>query len=308
MKVAFLLSGQGSQKLGMGLELYENFSIAKRAFEEASDALNLDAKRLCFEANDELDKTHITQPMILLLSYIGYKVLKSELGIYPHVALGHSLGEVNAYILTSRLSLGAGIGLVHNRGLLMERACANLEAGMMVVLGLDAGQIEDFCKDREDIYVANYNMPTQIVLAGKKAALEEAGSALKKLGAKRALLLPMNISSHCPLLAPIVPEFEGMLEATLQDNASIDIISNVTTKPYHEKSEAKKLLSAQLTSPVRWDASIGQVDSSVDVYFELGGSVLSGMNKKLSSKKTYPVTNLKDIETIKAELDLLDRR
>lgn len=305
-KYAFIFPGQGSQSIGMGKEFYDNFTLAKELFDEASEAIKIDMKELLFTANDNLNLTQYTQPAIFLISYIAHSVLQQERPLMPDLAFGHSLGEVSAFVVASGAEFGNAINLVHTRGALMAKACEGQDAGMMVVVGVADNVLEDFChkaqNDGKKIWCANYNGDGQVVLAGSKSDLGACESDIKALGAKRALLLPMSVASHCPMLEPILGEFGALIDESLSDNASVPILSNATLQTYQSKQEAKELLSKQLVMPVFYKQSILKVDSQVDGYIEFGnGNVLKGLNKRLSQKPTYNVSNLATLkETLEA--------
>lgn len=189
----------------------------------------------------------------------------------------------------------------------MAKACEGQDAGMMVVVGLEDSVLESFCQKAQSsnkkIWCANYNGDGQIVLAGKKSDLSACESDIKALGAKRTLLLPMSVASHCPMLESILDEFGALLEENLSGDASVPILSNATIQTYQSKQEAKDLLSKQLITPVLYKQSILKIDSQVDGYIEFGnGNVLKGLNKRLSQKLTYNVSNL---ATLKETLETL---
>ena len=301
MKYAFIFPGQGSQSVGMGKEFYDNFAIAKKLFEEAGDALHIDMKQPLFEENDRLNLTQYTQPAIFLVSAIAYHILQSEYPLQPNVAMGHSLGEVSAVVLSEGSSFTKGIELIHKRGALMAEACEGKNAGMMVVVGLDDEKLEQFCKQSrqagKSIWCANYNGDGQIVLAGKKDDLSALEADIKALGAKRALLLPMSVASHCPLLESASAPFKELLEQNLNATLSTPILSNATLELYTTKDEAKELLSSQLTQPVLYKQSILKLNDEVNAFIEFGnGNVLRGLNKRLSQVPTWNVSNLASLK------------
>lgn len=305
-RCALIFPGQGSQALGMGKAFYEVSPLAREMVAEASEALGFDMAKLMFEEAERLDQTAYTQPAILLVSAMALGALREATSLRVEFALGHSLGEFSALYSAGALTLGEAVKLVHERGKLMQRSCEGIEAGMMVVLGLEDSVVEGFCEEQRlggaQVWAANYNGEGQIVLAGKRADLASLEAPLKALGAKRALLLPMSVASHCPLLGGMQEEFLAHLEERLQDRFAHPVISNVTANPYASKAEAIPLLSSQLVLPVRYKQSIQAHDEKVDFYIECGqGSVLKGLNRRLSSKPTHSLENPASIEAFLAQ-------
>lgn len=307
MKCAFIFPGQGSQSIGMGADFYENFDEAKQMFEIASNAIGLDLKELLFTQNENLNLTQYTQPAIFLVSLIALKIFQKECGIKPIVCFGHSLGEVSAVVASGACEFASGVNLVHKRGALMSKACDGKDAGMMVVMGLSDSVLEQWCAENlqngKNIWCANYNGEGQIVLAGSKKDLSEAESSIKALGAKRALLLPMSVASHCPMLQSCVDEFKNLLDSTFSNNLDSKIISNATLESYDSVDKAKELLCLQLTKPVLYKQSVLKVDENIDCFIEFGnGSVLGGLNKRLSNKPTYSISDSKTLKNCLNEL------
>ena len=292
MTLGLLFPGQGSQFVGMAKDFYENSDKAKEMFEIASDSISEDFTKLMFEENDKLNQTEYTQPAILLYSAIAYELF----GKKGEVALGHSLGEFSALYSAGALELADAIKLVHTRGKLMKEAFTDIDGGMMVVLGLDDKTLEDFCANSgKKIWPANYNSDGQLVLAGDKKDLAEVESEIKALGAKRAMLLNMSVASHCPLLESASEPLKELLENSLKDEF-VPVVSNVTAKPYTTKTEAIELLASQLTKPVLYKQSIKNVENDVDMFIEFGGKVLMGLNRKITKKKTQPITDMASLE------------
>jgi len=305
-KVAFIYPGQGSQKIGMGEDFFNSSSKAKEIIQSASDAVGIDFEKLMFSENENLGKTEFTQPAILLVSAVANTLLKDSLDIKPEFTLGHSLGEFSALNGAGVLSINDGVKLVNKRGKLMQQDCSNIEAGMMVVLGLGDLVVEDICErariNHKKVWAANYNSEGQIVVAGLKPDLKELESVFKDAGAKRAMLLDMSVASHCPLLADASNALKPDLEEMLSNDFTVPVVSNVTAKKYNTKSEAIDLLVGQLVLPVQYKQSILRYDDEVDLYIELGGGVLKGINRKITKKPTLSITDMKSLEAVISEL------
>lgn len=300
----FIFPGQGSQKIGMGKDFYDNSAVAKEMLEKASQRVGFDFATLLFEENDRLDQTEFSQPAILLVSLIAHRLFIEQCKAVPKAVLGHSLGEFSALSAAGAMDYLDAVELVHQRGLLMKEACEGINAGMMALLGLDDGTVENLTeKERElgkKVWAANYNGDGQIVIAGNKDDLASLEPLFKEAGAKKAVLLPMSVASHCPLLSQAQPKLESYLEQWLKESFAMPVISNVTASAYQSKAEAKTLLSAQLVSPVKYKQSILHVENDVDFFIEFGGSVLKGLNKRISQKPTHSITDMKSLEEVLA--------
>ena len=296
MQLGLLFPGQGSQFVGMGKDFYENSAKAREMFEIASDAIKVDFKKLMFEENEDLNKTEFTQPAILLYSAIAYELFKDNKDFDYNFSLGHSLGEFSALYSAGALDLGDAVKLVHERGKLMNEAFKDKVGSMMVVLGLDDEVVEEVCKNSGlQVWPANYNSDGQIVIAGIRNDLEKLEPLLKEKGAKRVMLLNMSVASHCPLLESAVQPLKNLLEEYLKDEFK-PVVSNVTAKKYSTKQEALELLPVQLTKPVLYKQSIKNYENEADMFMEFGGKVLMGINRKITKKKTVPITDMKSLE------------
>ncbi|MDD6054948.1 MAG: ACP S-malonyltransferase [Helicobacteraceae bacterium] len=300
MSFAVIFPGQGSQAVGMGKDLFDNSAEVRELFEIASDTLSENMQELCFSENNKLNLTKYTQPAILLVSYAVFCLIKPKIKGRISFALGHSLGEFSALCASGTLDFKEAISLVNRRGILMEDACKKQKAGMMVVLGLEDSILEEFCEKKRNlglkVWCANYNADGQMVLGGIREDLSSLEVELKGLGAKRALMLPMSVASHCLVLESMCEPFREILEKDLKDNFSFPIISNVNAKPYNTKQEALELLSKQLISPVLYKQSIRGNDSTIDTFIECGGNVLKGLNKRLSQKETISLQTYAEIQ------------
>ncbi|WP_103615520.1 ACP S-malonyltransferase [Campylobacter concisus] len=300
-KFAFIFAGQGSQSVGMGKDFYENFSSAKLLLNDACNDTGIDFEELLFTQNDKLDKTEFTQPAIVLNSLMSYLAFSNFIKAKPEFSLGHSLGEFTALAVSGAFSFVEAIRLVNLRGKFMQEACVGKDAGMMVVLGLSDEFVEGICKEAQDeslqIYAANYNCDGQIVVAGVRADLAKYEAKFKEAGAKRAMLLNMSVASHCPILEPASVKLANELEGVLAANFA-PVVSNVNAKIYTDKNEALVLLKEQLTHPVRYKQSIKNYENEVDCFIELGAATLKGINKKITEKPTYSVTDMASLEEV----------
>lgn len=301
-KTVFIFPGQGSQKTGMGKDFYDNSLLAKEMVESASERLGFDFKHLLFEENDRLEQTEFAQPAILLVSLIAYRLFAEASTSLPQSFLGHSLGEFSALSAAGAMDYCDAVALVHQRGLLMKQACEGQNAGMMALLGLDDTIVETLtCKAREDgkkVWAANYNGDGQIVIAGNRDDLASLELVFKEAGAKKSVLLAMSVASHCPLLASAQVSLEHFLDQGLKNHFTAPIISNVTATGYQSAEDAKKLLCEQLVSPVKYKHSILHVEETTDMFIEFGGNVLKGLNKRITSKPTHSITDMKSLEEV----------
>jgi [acyl-carrier-protein] S-malonyltransferase len=292
-KIAMIFPGQGSQSIGMGKSFYENSPLAREMFEKAGERIGVDFTKLLFEANEQIDQTEYTQPAILLVSMIAYKLFQEAHPTTAVMFLGHSLGEFSALCASGAIDYVDAVELVHKRGKLMSQACESINAGMMAILGLDDAVVEELCTkangEGKRVWPANFNQNGQLVVAGIKEDLQSMESVFKEAGAKRALLLNMSIASHCPLLSSAMEPLGVAMESVVSDNFSAPIVSNVTTEKYATKEDALKLLKIQLIQPVKYKQSIEAIAGEIDVMIEFGnGFVLKGLNKR----------NAPDVETL----------
>jgi len=241
------------------------------------------------------------------VSMIAFEIFKSKIDIKPEFVLGHSLGEISAICAAGGIDFLDAIELTHKRGEFMSEACDGIGAGMMALLGMEDDAVEALCaQEREKgkkVWAANYNSDGQVVLAGSKSDLESLVDTFKEAGAKRAIVLPMSVASHCPILESAIAKLVPYLEK-MNDTFEVPVISNVTTKPYNTKDEAVSLLSSQLIMPVLYKQSIQETMDKVDMFIEFGnGNVLKGLNKKGVSVPTY---NVSDIKTLEEVLEVLN--
>ena len=308
-KIAMIFAGQGSQAVGMGQDFYNNSEIAKEMFAKAGERIGVDFKALIFEENEKLGQTAYTQPAILLVQMVAYKLFREACpDVKAELFLGHSLGEFSALCASGAIDYVDAVELVHNRGAFMQSACDSIEAGMMAIVGLDDASVEKICADAQadgkKVWPANYNQDGQLVVAGMKADLASLEQTFKDAGAKRALLLNMSVASHCEILAPAQEPLAKLMEKMVTDDFSAPVISNVTTQAYATKAEALTLLKEQLVKPVKYKQSIVAIAPDVDMAIEFGNGVtLKGLNRRIVKElKTLNISDMASLEKVKEEI------
>lgn len=305
MKIAALFTGQGSQYVGMGKDLYNNYPLVKFRMDKTSEILGCDIEKICFEGPEEdLKKTENTQPAIYMISFICYRLLENA-GIKFDAYAGFSLGEYSALAASGRLPYEDGVKLVQERGLIMERAVPAGAGAMAAVLGLEDSAVENVCaKVKSGIVVpANYNCPGQLVISGEKAAVEEACALATEAGAKRAVILNVSGPFHSPMLKDASNQLKEKLDALTFQAGAAPVYSNVTALP-HNQETLKDMLVKQMYSPVQWRKTIENLlAEGFDTFIEVGpGKTLAGFVRKIDRSATiYSVNNVESFEaTVKA--------
>lgn len=299
-RIAFIFPGQGAQVCGMGQDFYEQTETGKKIFDKASGLLGFSMPELCFEKNDRLDITEYTQAAMVTAGIAMMRVLE-EKGIKPDVAAGLSLGEYCALAAAGVMSDEDAICTVRQRGILMQEAVPVGEGAMAAILALDAAAIEAVTGAMEGVWIANYNCPGQIVISGKKAAVEEACEKLKAAGAKRALLLNVSGPFHSGMLTVAGEKLAQVLADVEIHTPRIPYVANVNAQFVTTAEPVKDLLTRQVSSSVRWQQSVeAMINDGVDTFIEIGpGRTLAGFMKKISKEvKTMNVEKLEDIEKV----------
>ena len=296
-KTAFIFPGQGAQVCGMGQDFYEKTEIGRKIFDRASELLGFSMPELCFEPNDRLDITEYTQAAMVTTSIAMLKVIE-EMGVQADVAAGLSLGEYPALAAAGVMSTDDAILTVRHRGVLMQEAVPAGVGGMSAVLGMTAEQVNEVVGLLEDVQVANYNCPGQIVISGKTEAVEHAAEKLKEAGARRILPLTVSGPFHSGLLEEAGRKLGEYLEQVELHDPVIPYVANVTADYVTNVAEVKPLLSKQVSSSVLWQQSVeAMIADGVDRFIEIGpGKTLTGFIKKIDRNVT--VINIEKVEDL----------
>lgn len=306
-KIALIYPGQGAQKVGMGREFYENYGSARGIYDESSQVLGLDMKALCFEENDQLDITEYTQAALVTTCLAMTHVFLEELANRKlddwkiTVTAGLSLGEYTAIAVAGGMNPMDAITTVRKRGILMQNAVPLGEGAMAAVLGLTGETIEEIIAPIEGVSIANYNCPGQIVITGKKSAVEDAEKALKEQGARRVVMLNVSGPFHSPMLVEAGAELGKVLEEVALGKLEIPYVNNVDGTFVRDSSATKLLLERQVSSSVRWEQSIrAMIAEGIDTFVEIGpGKTLSGFLKKIDkSVSIYNVETIADMKKL----------
>jgi [acyl-carrier-protein] S-malonyltransferase len=288
----------------MGKDLADNFKVAADTFAEADDALGFKLSQLCFSGPEEdLKLTTNTQPAILAVSVAALRVVKSETGLIPDFLAGHSLGEFSALVASGALQLDAALRTVRARGKFMQEAVPVGVGAMAAILSVEADVLSEICREAEQgevVSPANFNSPGQIVIAGHATAVNRAIEIAKGRGFRKAMLLPVSAPFHSALMVPAGERLREVLDALEISPMNTPVVTNVEATPNQDYTRIRDLLVAQVSAPVRWDASVRyMVANGVTSFIEIGpGKVLSGLVKRID--KEVQTSNVEDSQGLRA--------
>ncbi len=307
MSFAFIFPGQGSQSVGMLAELAQTHTVVKETFAEASEALGYDLWKLVQEGPaEDLNQTDRTQPAMLTAGVACWRVWQQQASMMPTMMAGHSLGEYTALVCSDAMSLTNAASLVTDRGRFMQEAVAAGEGAMAAVLGMDDAAVITVCDDAAEgdvLSAVNFNSPGQVVIAGNTAAVERATILAKERGAKRAIILPVSVPSHCSLMLPAAEKLRARLADIEITAPNVAVINNVDVATPNNVEQIKEALVKQLFNPVRWVEAINRLSNDgIDAVVECGpGKVLAGLNKRIN--KAFPAYPLFDDASLSAALE-----
>lgn len=297
-KTAVIFPGQGAQYVGMAKDFYDSFEDSKKVFDEADDVLDIELKKICFEENDDINKTEYTQPAMVAAEVAIYEHLKNA-GLKADVFAGLSLGEYSALVAAGAMTLEDGIKTVRRRGILMQNEVPLGMGGMAAVIAMDADKIAEICENTPGkVQIANYNCPGQIVISGEVEAVKAASAALAEAGAKR--VIPLNVSGpfHSQMLVPAGEKLYDFLQGVDVAEGFAPYYCNADAEEITDAAKVKELLKRQVYSSVRWQQTIeNMIADGVDTFIEVGpGKTLTGFMKKINREvKSINIATVDDL-------------
>lgn len=297
-KTAVIFPGQGAQYVGMAKDFYDSFEDSKKVFDEADDVLDIELKKICFEENDDINKTEYTQPAMVAAEVAIYDHLKNA-GLKADVFAGLSLGEYSALVAAGAMTLADGIKTVRRRGILMQNEVPLGMGGMAAVIAMDADKIAEICDNTPGkVQIANYNCPGQIVISGEAEAVKAASAALAEAGAKR--VIPLNVSGpfHSQMLVPAGEKLYDFLQGVDVAEGFAPYYCNADAEEITDAAKVKELLKRQVYSSVRWQQTIeNMIADGVDTFIEVGpGKTLTGFMKKINREvKSINIATVDDL-------------
>jgi len=307
-KVAYIFPGQGSQSVGMGKDLFDNFAAARAVFDEADEALGFSLSQMCFSGDEaDLQLTANTQPAILTASVAAFRAMESEGLGKPDLAAGHSLGEYSALVAAGVLDFADAVRTVRKRGTYMQEAVPFGVGAMAAILGSDLAAVEEGCAEAAEGQVcspANINSPGQIVIAGNTEAVDRACEILKAKGAKRAITLNVSAPFHCSLMMPAQERLAADLAGINYGEFAFPILHNVDAAVNTDPRAVAGKLTEQVSSPVRWLQSIeAMAGAGIERFIEVGpGKVLTGLVRQIKKDAVY--ANVENAESLRNTLEL----
>jgi [acyl-carrier-protein] S-malonyltransferase len=307
--LAYIFPGQGSQSVGMGRDLSENFPAARLVFEEADEALGFSISEMCFAGTaEDLQLTENTQPAILTTSVAAFRAMEAEGFPAPSFVAGHSLGEYSALVAAGALSLTDAVRTVRARGRYMQEAAPVGSGAMAAILGADLSDIMNACGEAQEGEVcspANINSPGQVVIAGDVTAVERAMALLKERGAKRAIRLNVSAPFHCALMMPAQERLAADFEKISFEDLRVPLVTNVDAAAITGGAEARDALVRQVSAPVRWRESVEfLIQEGVGKFVEVGpGKVLSGLVRQINRETAC--LNVEDAASLRATREAL---
>ena len=303
MKIGFLFPGQGSQSVGMGKDIYEEYEVARKIYEEVQNITGIDIAKISFEGPEEtLNQTKYTQLAILTESLAILEILKQS-GIKAEVSAGLSLGEYSALINSNTLSFDEGVKLVKKRGEYMQNLLPNGEWQMAAIMGLSDEEVEEVCKKVESGFVvpANYNTVGQVAISGEKKAIEKAEIIAKEMGAKKVRVLKTAGPFHTEKLVDSSNALRKELENVTINKFETKVVKNIDGELYKDTDDVKDILAHHIINPVRFSKTIKtMLDNGIDTFIEIGpGKTLSGFVKRTPTDKEITILNINDVQTLK---------